>query len=38
MERPIARPFQPIGKRTRYDGNSSDTLLVDVYQHWLEPA
>ena len=21
-----------------YAGNTSDTLLVDVYQHWLEPA
>ena len=21
-----------------YTGNPADTLLVDVYQHWLEPA
>lgn len=21
-----------------YAGNAADTLLVDVYQHWLEPA
>ena len=21
-----------------YAGNPADTLLVDVYQHWLEPA
>ena len=40
------RPQQPLYRiRLRqtdlwpdYAGNPDDTLLVDVYQHWLEPA
>ena len=40
------RPRQPLYRiRLRqtdlwpdYAGNPADTLLVDVYQHWLEPA
>ena len=37
-EKPLYRvTFTQVDVWPRYDGPANDTLVVDIYEHWLEP-